>query len=72
MRAFGFACDGRLALPAAGDCLPDSPGLGFHCRCGCDATRSVAADIQKGNRAGGVVHGDSGVGLMMVMPLPGC
>src|SRR5450759_563972 len=38
----------------------------------CDATRSLAADIRKGKRAGGVVHGASGVGLMMVMPLPGC
>src|SRR5665647_2065590 len=66
---------GRLALPAEGDCLPESPGLGWAFTPGadCDArTRSLAADIRKGKRAGGVVHGASGVGLMMVMPLPGC
>ena len=65
---------GRLALPAEGDCLPESPGLGWASTPGADgdATRSLAADIRKGKRAGGVVHGDSGFGLMMVMPLPGC
>ena len=69
----GALC-GRLALPAEGDCLPESPGLGWAFTPGadCDATRSLAADIRKSRRAGGVVHGASGVGLMMVMPLPGC
>jgi len=62
---------GRLALPAEGDCLR-SPGLGFHALADGDATRSLAADIRKAKRAGGVVHGASGVGLIMVMPLPGC
>jgi hypothetical protein len=38
---------GRLALPAEGDCLPESPGLGWAFTPGvdCDATRSLAADL---------------------------
>ena len=61
-----------LALPAEGDCRPESPGWAFTPGADGDATRSLAADMPKGKRAGGVVHGASGVGLMIVMPLPGC
>ena len=49
---------GRLALLAEGDCLPESPGLGwaglgwaFTPGADCDVTRSLAADIRKGKRA---------------------
>jgi hypothetical protein len=40
---------GRLALPAEGDCLPESPWLGWAFTPGadCDATPSLAADIRK-------------------------
>ena len=59
---------GRLALPAEGDGLPESPvlglaGLGFHAWCGLWCHAVLGCRHTKGKRAGGVVHGTSGVRL---------